>query len=190
MRAREDTPKYPASGTTNRSQGGNRFVLVLLFLQLPFSSSCPRSSLSSPFSLIVSEALSPSKNQHVCAPFLLQIVDAVHDDGSFISLQLWALERAAIPDVLQKEGDHPLVAPSAIPLPTKTNDDSTRFASATFARVDGKRKFEEYVRLYATAAEKMPSFELGSTSAWRSTSRTGNPPPDQFLQTDAVDGLA
>lgn len=44
----------------------------------------------------------------------LQIVDAIHARGSFVFLQLWALGRAALPEVLQEEGPHPYVAPSDI----------------------------------------------------------------------------
>jgi hypothetical protein len=78
---------------------------------------------------------------------LLQIVDAVHENGSFMYLQLWALGRAALPDVLEK-GGHPLVAPSPIPILSKTkNDDDTLPRPLTVDEI------EEYVRLYATAAE-------------------------------------
>ncbi|KAI0266618.1 NADH:flavin oxidoreductase/NADH oxidase [Russula aff. rugulosa BPL654] len=52
------------------------------------------------------------------------IVDAVHKNGSFIYLQLWALGRTAEPEVLQEEGGYPHIAP----------------------------KIGEYVQLFATAA--------------------------------------
>jgi NADPH2 dehydrogenase len=58
---------------------------------------------------------------------LLQIVDTVHENGSFTYLQLWALGRAALPDVLQKEG-HPLVAaPSPTPIHREPKTMTTRF---------------------------------------------------------------
>lgn len=41
---------------------------------------------------------------------------AVHDNGSFIFLQLWALGRAAKPDVLKSEGDYPFVSAGNIPI--------------------------------------------------------------------------
>lgn len=42
-----------------------------------------------------------------------EIVDKVHANGSFISIQLWALGRVASPAATKKAG-HPLIAPSAI----------------------------------------------------------------------------
>lgn len=43
-----------------------------------------------------------------------EITDAVHAKGSFIALQLWALGRAANPEVLKKEHDLPLKSSSAV----------------------------------------------------------------------------
>ncbi|KAG1813621.1 NADH:flavin oxidoreductase/NADH oxidase [Suillus subaureus] len=47
-----------------------------------------------------------------------KVTDAVHGKGSFIFCQLWALGRAAAPDVLAKENDSPFVSASPIPLST------------------------------------------------------------------------
>ncbi|KAG2135251.1 NADH:flavin oxidoreductase/NADH oxidase [Suillus clintonianus] len=47
-----------------------------------------------------------------------KVTDAVHEKGSFIFCQLWALGRAAIPDVLSKENNSPFVSASPIPLST------------------------------------------------------------------------
>ena len=49
---------------------------------------------------------------------LVQVVDAVHEQGSFIYLQIWAMGRMARPPMFPKdEADIPYVAPSPIPLP-------------------------------------------------------------------------
>lgn len=45
-----------------------------------------------------------------------KITDAVHSRGSYIYLQLWALGRAADPDVLKAEGNYRVVSSSATPL--------------------------------------------------------------------------
>jgi NADPH2 dehydrogenase len=47
-----------------------------------------------------------------------RVTDAVHEKGSFIFCQLWALGRAARPEVLAKENDSPFVSASPIPLST------------------------------------------------------------------------
>lgn len=44
------------------------------------------------------------------------IVDEVHKAGSYIYLQLWALGRAAEPEVLSKETGLPLKSSSAVPM--------------------------------------------------------------------------
>ena len=45
-----------------------------------------------------------------------EVTDAVHEKKSFIFCQLWALGRAAKPDVLAKENNSPFVSASPIPL--------------------------------------------------------------------------
>ncbi|KIK43903.1 hypothetical protein CY34DRAFT_80954 [Suillus luteus UH-Slu-Lm8-n1] len=47
-----------------------------------------------------------------------KVTDAVHEKGSFIFCQLWALGRAASPDALAKENNSPFVSASPIPLST------------------------------------------------------------------------
>ncbi|KAG2745553.1 NADH:flavin oxidoreductase/NADH oxidase [Suillus brevipes Sb2] len=47
-----------------------------------------------------------------------RVTDAVHEKGSFMFCQLWALGRAARPDTLAKENNSPLVSASPIPLST------------------------------------------------------------------------
>jgi NADPH2 dehydrogenase len=47
-----------------------------------------------------------------------KVTDAVHEKGSFIFCQLWALGRAAFPDVLLKENNSPFVSASPVPLST------------------------------------------------------------------------
>ena len=50
------------------------------------------------------------------ANWLRKVVDAVHQRGSFIYLQLFAMGRAASPEMLEKEGPFPLVSSSDIML--------------------------------------------------------------------------
>jgi NADPH2 dehydrogenase len=43
-----------------------------------------------------------------------KVTDAVHAQGSYMFLQLWALGRTGEPSVLEKEGPYPYIAPSPI----------------------------------------------------------------------------
>ncbi|RDB18244.1 putative inactive dehydrogenase EasA [Hypsizygus marmoreus] len=74
-----------------------------------------------------------------------EVTDQVHANGSFIFLQLWALGRAAYPDVLASEDlSLSFVAPSSIPLsshPTAVPRELTT------------TEIHEYVQLYAQAAK-------------------------------------
>jgi len=70
-----------------------------------------------------------------------EIVDRVHEKGSFMYLQLWALGRSAYPEVLAEKG-HPYVSASAIKLSQR--DATPRPLTIT--------EIKEYVQLYAKAA--------------------------------------
>ncbi|KAI9432674.1 hypothetical protein H4582DRAFT_2061507 [Lactarius indigo] len=97
------------------------------------------------------------------------ITDAVHANGSFIYVQLWALGRAAEGDVLRKAGGFEVVAPSAIPL---EGHETPRPLTIP--------EIKEYVQLYATAAENAvlkAGFDGVEVIA------AGGFLPDQFLQT-------
>ncbi|KAG6819571.1 hypothetical protein H0H93_010630 [Arthromyces matolae] len=72
-----------------------------------------------------------------------QITDQVHANGSFIFVQLWALGRAANPDVLAVEGQT-FVAPSPISLESRPTP---------VPRELSVKEVEEYVKLYAKAAK-------------------------------------
>ncbi|KAG9127788.1 hypothetical protein FRC07_009175, partial [Ceratobasidium sp. 392] len=72
-----------------------------------------------------------------------KVVDAVHANGSFIYLQLWALGRVAKPEVLKAEGNYPLVSASPIRL------DDKHGVPQELSKDDIKR----YVGLYAQAAK-------------------------------------
>ncbi|RDB22050.1 putative inactive dehydrogenase EasA [Hypsizygus marmoreus] len=69
----------------------------------------------------------------------------IHENGSFIFLQLWAHGQAAQPDVLTSE-DPPLsiVAPSPIPFSSQPTPDPRELTIA---------EIHEYMRLYAQAAK-------------------------------------
>ncbi|GAA5871330.1 hypothetical protein JCM3774_000912 [Rhodotorula dairenensis] len=70
-----------------------------------------------------------------------KIVDEVHAKGSFICLQLWALGRAANPDVLRAESGAEVVSASDIPL-----------AGGATPRPLTKEEIQDYVGYYAHAA--------------------------------------
>ena len=75
-----------------------------------------------------------------------KITDAVHANGSYIFLQLWALGRAAEPDVLKREGGFDIVAPSPIPLAHSGDGELVIPRELTVAEL------REYVQLYSKAA--------------------------------------
>jgi NADPH2 dehydrogenase len=83
----------------------------------------------------------------VCADFQ-KVTDAVHANGSFIFLQLWALGRAADPAVLKREGGFDLVAPSPIPIGALAGDEEQVIPRELTAL-----EIKEYVQLYARAAK-------------------------------------
>ncbi|KAJ3546905.1 hypothetical protein NM688_g5465 [Phlebia brevispora] len=70
------------------------------------------------------------------------VVDAVHAKGSYIYMQLLALGRGAIPEVLESEGPYPLVSASDV----KTSSATVAPRPLTIPEI------QEYVQLYATAA--------------------------------------
>jgi NADPH2 dehydrogenase len=110
----------PVSGTPHKSLDGNRFV----------------------FSHVL-------RLRHGLI-YRTKITDAVHANGSYIYLQLWALGRAAEPSVLRREGGFDLVAPSPIPLRvsngTEPGDQSVVPRELTVAEL------KEYLQLYSKAA--------------------------------------
>lgn len=82
-------------------------------------------------------------------PFLssvAQITSAVHAKGSFIFVQLWALGRAASPDILTEEGNYPYISASDIPL-------SSAKSTTAPPRPLTVEEIDKYVKLYATAAK-------------------------------------
>ncbi len=112
---------------------------------------------------------------------LWQIVDAVHKNGSFIYLQLWALGRTAQPDVLQEEGGYQLVAPSSIPMSTPKSNDNTS-PSSPAPRALTVEEIGEYVQLYAKAASNAV---LGAGFDGVEIHAANGYLPDQFLQTNS-----
>ncbi|KAF8980712.1 hypothetical protein BDQ17DRAFT_1438830 [Cyathus striatus] len=71
-----------------------------------------------------------------------EITESVHEQGSYIFLQLWAIGRAAFPDILKSEGLS-YVAPSPVPL---SDRDPFIPRELTLSEI------QEYVTLYAKAA--------------------------------------
>jgi NADPH2 dehydrogenase len=73
----------------------------------------------------------------------LQVTEAVHEKGSFIFLQLWALGRAAETAVLAKENNSLYVSASPIPLPGKPD----------IPRALTTEEIKEYVATHVAAAK-------------------------------------
>ncbi|KAL0572076.1 hypothetical protein V5O48_009894 [Marasmius crinis-equi] len=71
-----------------------------------------------------------------------EITDAIHEKGTYVYLQLWALGRAAKPEKLRAEGPYPYVSASDLPM-------SERSESPRPLTVD---EIKEYVQYYADAA--------------------------------------
>jgi NADPH2 dehydrogenase len=93
-----------------------------------------------------------SSPRSVLNTLLVKVTDAVHANGSFIYLQLWALGRAASVEELKKEDlSFEYVSAGDVPLPRtprqeESGDDVPRPRPLT------KAEIQEYVQLYATAA--------------------------------------
>jgi len=119
---------------------------------------------SVPGTLIVSEAtfIAPQAAGYANVPGIWNaeqiagwkaVTDAVHANGSYIFLQLWALGRAADPAVLKQEGGFDLVAPSPIPLgnPLDNGLNSSDEELVVPRELTGA-ELREYVQLYSKAA--------------------------------------
>lgn len=72
-----------------------------------------------------------------------EIVEKVHQAGSIIYLQLWALGRTANPEVKKKEGTGDVVSASNVP----ENSDKPE------PRPMSEEEIQEYIKDYATAAK-------------------------------------
>lgn len=107
----------------------------------------------------------------------------MHQNGSYIYLQLFAQGRTADPDVLEQDGGYPLVAPSAIPFaPLRINNDNAHGSEPPVPRALTVEEIGEYVRWYGTAAENavlragFDGVEIHSANGYL---------PDQFMQTNS-----
>ncbi|EKM53345.1 uncharacterized protein PHACADRAFT_259653, partial [Phanerochaete carnosa HHB-10118-sp] len=109
---------------------------------------------STPGTLIISEAtpVAPQAGGYRHVPGIWNdeqvagwklVTDAVHGQGSFIYLQLWALGRAANPAVLQEEGGYPYISASDVPLQGRPFP----------PRPLTGEEIKEYIKLYGAAAE-------------------------------------
>jgi NADPH2 dehydrogenase len=102
--------------------------------------------------------------------FMLQVVDAVHANGSYIFLQLWAMGRATNLDLLKAEDpSFDMVGPSSIPI-------SSSHPTPRPLTVD---EIKTYVQWYADAAEKAVN-KAGFDGV--ELHFAGGYLPDQFLQ--------
>ena len=120
---------------------------------LPFVEEYYEQRGSVPGTLLVTEAtfISPQAGGYANVPGIhnaaqikawKEVTDAVHGKGSFIYCQLWALGRAAKPEVINAEGfDH--VSSSAVPI----NMDSPVPRALT------EREIQQYIKDYAHAAK-------------------------------------
>ncbi|KAF8264533.1 putative NADPH2 dehydrogenase chain OYE2 [Lactarius quietus] len=76
-----------------------------------------------------------------------EVTDAVHANGSYIFLQLWALGRAADPAVLKQEGGFDFIAASPIPIGSHSGD-----KELVVPRELTVAEIKEYAQLYSKAA--------------------------------------
>ena len=94
-------------------------------------------------------SLTISARMHTLGHILYKVTDAIHANGSFIYLQLWALGRTASIEELKKEDpSFEYVSAGDVPLPRtpEQQEEPPRPRPLT------KGEIAEYVQLYATAA--------------------------------------
>jgi NADPH2 dehydrogenase len=138
---------------------------------------------SVPGTLLITEAtyISPAGSGYENAPALYSeaqidawkhVTDAVHAKGSFIFAQLWAMGRAAKPEILEKESGSRLLAPSAIgmsendPVPHEMNKEEISTFIRDYAKAARNAVFEagfDGVEVHAANGYLIPQFlEEGS----------------------------
>lgn len=98
------------------------------------------------------------------------ITDAVHEKGSFIYLQLWALGRTAYPAVLAKENNSPHVSASPISLPGRPEGEVPHALT--------KDEIKEYIAAYAAAARNAIRAGFDGVEVHGANGYL----PDQFIQ--------
>jgi NADPH2 dehydrogenase len=125
--------------TIGRSQLQHRVVMAPVtrfragddHAPLPIMADYYAQRASVPGTLLITEAtyISPAASGYENAPALYsqtqikgwkRVTGAVHAKGSFIYAQLWAMGRAAKPEILERESGSKLLAPSAIPMSAET----------------------------------------------------------------------
>ncbi|KAH8834184.1 NADH:flavin oxidoreductase/NADH oxidase [Flagelloscypha sp. PMI_526] len=105
-----------------------------------------------------------------------KIVDAIHEQGSFIFLQLWALGRSGLPSLLAKEGQDYVSAGNIRPIHPDYSDSDPAPRPLT------KDEIQEYLHLYERAAFNavhkagFDGVEVHGANGYL---------PDQFLQTNS-----
>jgi len=83
----------------------------------------------------------------------MQVTDAVHAKGSFIYVQLWALGRAAVRDMLPKQYD--IRSSGDLPAPSwsaTSSKDAYTLADGSRPRPLTEAEIDEYVETYTQAA--------------------------------------
>ena len=116
--------------------------------------------------------------QPLCAlTYRTKITDAVHANGSYIFLQLWALGRTADPAILKQEGGFDLIAPS--PIPISNDGPHSGGGEVVVLRELTHAELREFAQLYSKAASNaieagFDGVELHAANGYLL---------DQFLQT-------
>ncbi|KIW62891.1 hypothetical protein PV04_09783 [Phialophora macrospora] len=127
-------------------------------VQLPFTAKYYEQRASVPGTLIITEAtfISPKAGGYPNVPGIYnqeqiaawrKITDAVHAKGSYMFMQLWALGRAANPEVLQAEGPFDVVSASDIPI------DSEHGVPRPLTKEEIATYVQEYVQAARNAIE-------------------------------------
>lgn len=130
-----------------------RFRADDFHIPLPFVKEYYAQRAAVPGSLLITEAtfIAPNAGGYPNIPGIYspeqikawkEVTDAVHRNGSYIYLQLWALGRAANPDILKKEGGYDVVSSSA----------TAMGADKPVPRALTEQEIERYIADYAQAA--------------------------------------
>lgn len=132
-----------------------------------------------PGTLLISEAtyISPQAQGYPNAPGLFkeeqlkawkEVTDAVHEKGSFIYCQLWAMGRAAVPAFMKSQG-----------LDMISSSETAMDGDSEVPRALTEEEIEEFIKAYADAAKA--AVEVAGFDGVEIHAANGYVPPTLFL---------